>query len=143
MSGLSVSTATTAGTIDLGASYTDSWVGLSYTGRYKSAKLAYGAQGGIALLQQKIVHQVGLIMSNVHKDAIKVGPDFDILTKFDIRKSNRQSFGSTDDPVLSGHDTVMQAMGGKWNTDSRICIEVQPGHPATINGIVFDIDTNE
>jgi hypothetical protein len=143
LTGLSVSTATTAGIVSLGASYTDSWVGLSYSGRYKSAKLAYGAQGGTALLQQKAVHQAGLVMSNVHKDAIKVGPNFDSLTKFDIRKANRQAFGSTDDPVVSGHDTVMQPMGGTWDTDSRVCIEIQPGHPATLNALVFNIDTNE
>ena len=143
LTGLSVSTASTAGIVDLGASYTDSWIGLSYLGRYKSAKLAYGAQGGTALLQQKVVPSIGLLLTNVHKDAIKVGPTFDSLTKFDIRNpANRQALSSTA-PIVTGHDTVMQPLGGDWNTDHRLCIEVQPGHPGTINGIVFDVDTNE
>ena len=39
-----------SGNVALGGTYADVWVGLSYTGQYKSAKLAYGAQGGTALL---------------------------------------------------------------------------------------------
>jgi hypothetical protein len=139
LTGLSAST---AGAVDLGASYTDRYVGLPYTGRYKSAKLAYGAQGGTALLQRKTVNQIGLIAADIHRDAIKAGPSFDRLTKFDIRGSNGQALADAD-AVKSAHDAIAQPLGGTWDTDSRLCIEVQPGHPATILGIVFDVDTNE
>lgn len=139
LSGLSIST---AGIVDLGASYSNTWLGLPYTGQYKSAKLAYGAQGGTALLQRKVVPQAGLLMTNVHRDAIKVGPSFDDLHSFQIRGSNGQVLSDAN-AVKSGHDAIAQPFGGKWNTDSRICLQIQPGYPATLLGIVFDIDTNE
>lgn len=129
-----------SGNISLGATYTNVFVGLPYRGRYKSAKLAYGAQGGTALLLPKRVAQIGLLLTDVHRDALKVGPSFAKLTKYTI-KSDSGAALDDDEAVKSVHDAITQPLGGQWNTDSRVCIQVNAGHPATIPGIVVDMET--
>jgi hypothetical protein len=132
----------TGGAIDLGAAYTNTFVGLPYVGKYKSAKLAYGAQGGTAVLQNKIIPQVGLLLADVHKDAIKVGKDFDSLEQFQIR-SDSGAVLSSSQYVVSSYDKPLQPAGGSWNTDSRVCVQVNAGHPATPLGLAMTVATNE
>lgn len=129
-----------SGVVSLGGTYTNVFVGLPYRGRYKSAKLAYGAQGGTALLTQKRVAQVGLLLADVHRDALKVGPSFTKLTKYTI-KSDSGAALDDDEAVKSVHDAITQPLGGQWSTDSRVCFIVNAGHPATISGIVVDMET--
>lgn len=129
-----------SGVISLGGTYTNVFVGLPYRGRYKSAKLAYGAQGGTALLLQKNVKQIGLLLADVHRDALKVGPSFTKLTKYDI-KSDSSATLTDAQAVKSVHDAITQPLGGQWSTDSRVCFQVNAGHPATISGIVVDMET--
>ena len=133
--------ANASGVISLGATYTNVFVGLPYRGRYKSAKLAYGAQGGTALMAPKIVSQVGLLLMDVHRDALKVGPSFSKLTKYVIKSDTLDALADSE-AVKSVHDDDMQPLGGTWSTDSRVCIQVNAGHPATIGGIAMDMKTN-
>lgn len=133
--------ANASGVIDLGGTYTNVFVGLPYRGRYKSAKLAYGAQGGTALMAPKIVDQVGLLMMDVHRDAIRVGPSFDKLTKYIIKSDT--GIALTDAlAVKATHDDDLQPSHGQWSTDSRVCIQVNAGHPATIGAIGMSMKTN-
>jgi hypothetical protein len=37
----------------------------------------------------------------------------------------------------------MKPHGGSWDTDSRVCIRVCAGHPATLLGLVMAVKTNE
>ena len=46
-------------------------VGLPYTARYKSAKLPYGAQLGVALAQRKRIAALGLILADTHAQGIQ------------------------------------------------------------------------
>ena len=130
------------GQIALGASYTNVFVGLPYTGRYRSAKLAYGAQGGTALLQPKRVGPLGLLAGNIHRDAIKAGPSFAKLDKYRIDDTDGTALGDGE-AVKSVHDDIARPFSGTWNTDSRLHMIVRPGHPATIDGIVMQVETNE
>jgi hypothetical protein len=132
--------ANSSGVVSLGGTYSNVFVGLPYVGRYKGAKLAYGAQGGTALLLQKRVAQVGLLLTDVHRDALRVGPSFSKLTKYVI-KSDSGTTLDDDEAVKAVHDAITQPIGGQWSTDSRICIQVNAGHPATIPGIVIDMET--
>jgi hypothetical protein len=130
-----------SGVIALGATYTNVFVGLPYRGRYKSAKLAYGSEGGTALMAQKIISQVGLLMMDVHRDAIRVGPSFDKLTKYIIKSDTLIAL--TDAlAVKSTHDAILQPAGASWSPDARVCVQVNAGHPATIGGVAMAIKTN-
>ncbi len=132
----------TAGSVALGASYSNVFVGLPYAGRYKTGKLAYAAEGGTALLQDKIVPQIGLLMSDVHKNAIMTGPDFDRLESFAIRSDSGAILASSA-AVKSSHDAKLQPAGGSWSPDSRVCLQVNAGHPATLNALAIAIRTQE
>lgn len=131
-----------SGVVSLGDTYTNVWVGLPYTGRYKSAKLAYAAQLGTALLQKKHVNMVGLLLADTHRDAIKVGPSFSKLSNY-VLKSDAGVALDDDEAIKTVHDDVTQPFGGEWNTDSRVCITIQPGHPASLLGLVVSMETNE
>ncbi len=131
-----------SGVVSLGDTYTNVWVGLPYTGRYKSAKLAYGAQMGTALLQKKHVNMLGLLLADTHRDAIKVGPSFSKLSNYKLKGDTGQALDD-DEAVKEVHDDVTQPFGGEWNTDSRVCLTIQPGHPASLLGLVVSMETNE
>lgn len=131
-----------SGVIALGATYTNVFVGLPYRGRYRSAELAYGAPGGTAMLANKIVQGVGLVLADTHRNALKVGPEFDKLTPFVIKSDTGTTL--TDAlAVKSHHRGKVQPASGQWSTDARLCFTVAAGHPATISGIVLDMDTKE
>lgn len=129
-----------SGIIALGGTYTDVFVGLPYRGRYKSAELAYGGEGGTAISKPKRVAAVALSLADTHRDAIRVGSSFDKLTKFKI--SGDSGVALTDAlAVKSFHRGIVQPAGGQWSPDARLCFQVNAGHPATISGIVLDIET--
>jgi hypothetical protein len=130
-----------SGVIALGGTYTNVFVGLPYRGRYKSAKLAYGAQGGTALLASKIVSEIGLLLMDVHRDALKVGPSFAKLTKYVIKSDTLDALADSE-AVKTVHDDSLQPLGGTWSTDSRVCVQINAGHPATIGGIAMTVKTN-
>lgn len=132
-----------SGVISLGDTYSSVWVGLPYTGRYRSSKLAYGSgQGGTALLQKKQIQQLGILMQNTHRDAVQVGPTFSQLTNYILKADTGQALADAD-AVKDLNDDNMQPFPGKWDTDSRACVKVKPGHPATLLGLVMAVATNE
>jgi hypothetical protein len=130
-----------SGVIALGDTYTNVFVGLPYRGRYKSAKLAYGAEGGTALMAQKIISEVGLLLMDVHRDALKVGPDFDHMTPF-IIKSDTGIVLTDALAVKATHEQNLQPARGSWSPDARVCIQVNAGYPTTIGGIAMTVKTN-
>lgn len=127
-----------SGVIALGATYTDVWVGLPYTGRYKSARLAYGVEGGTALLAEKQVKQVGLLVKDLLVGSIKLGHDFDRLYPLPVKKDGKVA---TATDVYTIYEEQPIPFSGTWSTDSRFCLAIQPGYPCTLLGVVIDMDT--
>jgi len=132
--------ATTAGVISLGGSYSNVFVGLGYTAKYKTGKLAHGAFGGTALLQRKRLGELSLLMQNVHRDAVSFGADFDTLRKMSLIKDGRLQSATT---VYTIHDEIGFSLPGYWDTDSRICLQVAAPYPCTFLGLVISVETNE
>jgi hypothetical protein len=119
-------------------------VGLPYTGRYKSAKLAYGAQEGTAILQKKRVMGGGLIMQDTHPDAILMGSDLDdASTMFQLPRIYDGDQVSAVTSLDTQFDHQMFPFPAEWSTDARVCIEVRPGYSATLTGLVYGVETNE
>lgn len=139
LSGLS---ADGSGNIALGNTYTSVWVGLPYTGRYRSAKLAYGAQKGTAVMQKKKVEGLGILLENTHRSALKIGSSFSKLFNFILKSDSGQALTDAT-AVKAVHDDVAQPFDGNWDTDSRVHLTIQPGHPATLLGLLIPVDTNE
>lgn len=114
-------------------------IGLPYVGRWKSTKLAYGAQGGTALFMKKKVGQIGLYLINTILDGFRVGNGFDKLRKLTAARN--------DKPVVAGHlyeafDADLMPISSDWDSDSRVCIEQKSPYPLTAAAMVLDISTS-
>lgn len=127
-------------TLDAGVTVSHAIVGLSYRGRFQSSKLAYAAQMGTALLQPKIVNQVGVVAADMHRYGIRVGQDFDHLQNLPGMEN-----GKPVDPdfVWSEYDNPTFPVSGKWNTDARLCMDSHAPRPATICAAIIEMVTDE
>lgn len=133
-----------AGTVTLPQPVSAAVVGLPYRGRYKSARLAYGAANGTAMLQKKTVDSLGMIITDFHRHGLRYGHSFD--DPYRGLYPLPQMVGGTAAPliVLSDvHDEEPVVFPGEWSTDSRVCMEINSPYPATICGMVFSVTTNE
>lgn len=131
------------GQITLPNAYTDVTVGLPYEWRYKSARLAYGADDGTALLQKKLVRQVGLLCSHLNINAVKYGgKSFDDA---DMRSLSRTRKGATvsETATLTLYEEPELAVPNNWDTDSRIYLKGESPLPITLNGLVMLVETKE
>lgn len=113
-------------------------IGLPYRARYKSARLAYGAAGGSALLQKKTVHNIGPIMANFTRYGVKFGADFDTMYP-PPAQVNGVAAAEIQTTI---RDEVAFPLSGYWDTDSRVCFEVNSPFTATILGLVMDVETH-
>lgn len=128
------------GQITLSEAVTTACVGLGYTAKYKSTKLAYAAGMGTALNQKKRLDQLGIIAQNLHKTGLQYGPSFDELWDLpDVVDFQEVS----DDTVYSTFDQDTFPGGGHWSTDSRLCLQSQAPKPCTLLGCVMGITTND
>lgn len=119
--------------------------GLGYEGIYKSAKLAYAAQGGTALTQRKQVTQLGLALIDTHPDALRVGPDLDDDDEMDELPridSDGAERGMTT-TFLRASEEEPFPFPGTWDTDARVCIKVRPGYSACLSALVVGVETKE
>lgn len=133
-------TVSVGGTITLPVAVTEAVVGLKYTARFKSVKLAYGSTAGTALTQKKRVDHLALLGLNTAPDGLRIGRDFQTMTKLSsIYK------GKVLDPyyIVPEWDYEATSFNGKFDTDSRVCIEVTSPFPATITGMVIHMQNND
>jgi hypothetical protein len=128
-----------SGNITVPYAVAESVSGLPYRARYKSARLAYGATGGSALLQKKVVSQIGPIMTNFTRHGVKFGSDFTTMYPPPLRVN-----GETPSAIQTSIvDEVTFTLSRQvWDTDSRITIEINSPYTATIMGIVMDVTTH-
>jgi hypothetical protein len=120
--------------------YSNAVVGLQYHWRYKSAKLAYGAQGATSLLQPKKVASLGIIAENFMIDSVDYGKDFDTL--YDLPRTRDGETQSTS-TVMTVHDERAFPFSGNWDTDSRVCMKGSAPWPCTLLGIVIGLELEE
>jgi hypothetical protein len=128
-----------SGNITVPSAVTNWVAGLPYRMRYKSARLAYGAQGGTAMLQKKTLHEVGLILTNFTRWGIKVGPSFGSLYSMPGKVLGQVPSDIVLDEV---HDECPFTRGGSWTLDDRLCIEVESPFTCTLLGITLSVETH-
>lgn len=129
------------GAITLPAAITgDVVVGIPYTGRWKSTKLAYAAQTGTAMSQKKQSLQVAPILYSTHNRAVKFGPSFDKLQVLP-RVIKGKDVGAS--AMLADYDYDAFAIKGDWNNDSRMCMEFRSPLPGTCLGIGILMEAHE
>jgi hypothetical protein len=133
-----------SGNITVASAVTDWVAGLAYTARYKSARLAYGAERGTAMLQKKKVNKLGLLMTDFVRAGVRYGSVFDDsdrpLYPLPILKDGI----TASSIVLSDiQDEEPVVFPGEWSTDSRVCIEIASPNTATILGLVMEVETHD
>lgn len=133
-------TVSAGGTITLDTAATTGIVGLPYTARFKSVKIARSGQLGTALTQRKKVSSIGLIMANTHAQGLKYGPDF--TTMDDLPQYER--YAQVDqNSVWESYDADSIEFPGSWDTDSRICLEANAPRPCTVMAAVIGMVSHE
>lgn len=135
-----------AGTIVLPSAHSTGVVGLPYPGgaRYKSARLAYGAAGGTAMLQKKTVDSIGFVITDFARRGVKVGHSFDDPYRGLYPMPEKTNGSEAPLIVLSEvRDEEPFPFSGEWDTDSRVCMQIQSPYTATICGLFISVTTNE
>ena len=128
------------GEITLPAPATDITVGLPYTARWRSTKLAYGAARGTALSQYKRPNHLGLYFVDTALAGVRIGRDFDNLTGV---ATNDRGQPIDFNSVLETHDVDLQQINGDWDVDSRVCIEMRAPYPVSPAALVIAMKTND
>lgn len=141
-SGIDLGTFTVSGgaITGLGASVVWACVGIGYTASFKSAKLAYGAQGGTALNQHKRLVKLGLILHNTHYQGLRYGTDLDYLDGLPLVEEGVETASNT---MWSEFDKPMVAVSGTWDTDTRLYLEAASPRPCTVMAAVVGTTTHE
>ena len=115
-------------------------LGLKYDWRYKSAKLAYGAKAGTALMQPKKVSSIGIIAENFLIDSVQYGRDFTTMYNLPRTIDGASVAANTLQTV---HDEKAFPFSGNWDTDSRVCLKGSAPYPFTALGLVVGLELEE
>lgn len=112
-------------------------VGLHMRSRWRSLKLAYGAQKGSALTMPKAIKGLGLLLYRTGAQ-LAFGPTFSKL--FPLKTRSTEAW---DEPTMlyTGEKEVSLDVG--FSPDPRLCLEIDGPAPATIAGYVPRMDTRD
>lgn len=128
------------GQITLAETVQQACIGLVYTSKFKSTKLAYMAELGTAITQKKAVNHIGLVMRDTHMDGIEHGPDF---TNMDSLPAIEQGKATENYHVWEDFDMDMMEFIQTWGTDGRLCLRGTAPRPCTVLCAVLDLETRE
>lgn len=128
-----------SGQITVATGVNSAVIGLPYKGRWKSTRLAYGAEM-VALTQPKKVDHLGIISQNMHLQALRYGQDF---TDMDALPDIEEGTTVAANTVHSEYDNESFEFDGYWDTDARVCIETYAPRPCTLLALVIGMVTNE
>lgn len=123
-----------------GATFTSAVVGLPYSARFKSTKLAYMVPPGKSGFgAKKKIGMLGLILADVHAKGLEYGPSFDVMDPM----PETEAYEAVDqDAVREAYEEQLVEFPGEWSTDARLCLRATAPRPCTIMGVVVDMDTN-
>jgi len=132
---------TGAGTISLGENVHHAVAGLPYMADWKSAKLAYGAEGGTALAQMKRVNQIAFSLFQTHNNGLFFGGDTGHLEGLPrVFDDGKEIDG---DKIIAATDAVAMPFDGTHDTDARIHLRAKAPRPATVLAAIPTPQTNE
>jgi hypothetical protein len=128
----------TGGIVTLAEPASRIFIGKRMISRWKGLRLAYSAQKGTAVLQQKNVMHLGFILSRT-ADGLKYGQDFKRMKALILQSSSPVIESGV--PYFSGERH--EPFNGKFDTDPRLSIKADTPGPATIKALVPNIQVNE
>jgi hypothetical protein len=116
---------------DLGSEKSAITFGLAYTGRYRSSKLAIGAQAGTALAQRGRPASIAFLLLNSTRQ-IEFGGDFETMDTLPDLGGDEVAYDQGAGLVSEATDFF--AMPGGHQRDPHVCLRFQSPFPATIQG---------
>ena len=132
-----------SGNITVPSAVTNWVAGLPYDVEFKSARLAYAAANGTAMLQKKKVDAVGMILTDFTRAGIRVGTHLDNADRPMFPLRDNPGYTTGEAIVRSDiHDEEMFDFPGEWGTDSRLCFKWQSPFTATVLGVVLTVETS-
>lgn len=132
-------TVSAGGVITLAAASASVIAGLPYTAQWKSAKLAYAAEGGTALNMTKRPVNLGLVLYNTHHRGLKFGKDF---TSMDVISQRVEGADVASGTIHSLYDHEPVSLPSNFGTDSRLCLQGQSPYPCTVLGLTVGVVVN-
>lgn len=126
------------GSISLGRNVSVAFAGIPFRSRYKSLKLSYGGQKGTALAQPKAVKMMTAILYRCGA-TLKYGPRFDKLRPINTRTSD-VPWGQPV-PLFTGEKEM--PFDAVWSKDPRLAFECDGPAPATISGVIPQVETRD
>lgn len=126
--------------ITVSENVTNAVIGKGYQAKFKSTKLAYGAQMGTGLLQKKRVNYLGVVLHDTHKTGLQYGPSY---TRLDDLPLMEQGVETDSDEMWADYDEPMFEFDGNWSTDSRVCLVANAPKPCTLLGAVIGLATHD
>lgn len=131
-------TVSAGGTITLATAATNVVVGLPYTSRWKSSKIAR-FEASVAFGDMKNIKGLALVLADVHRKGLKFGPDFDNL---DDLPSVEDGAAVSADAIRTEYEGDPMPFPGIWDTDTRLCLQAQAPRPCTVLGAVPDVEAH-
>jgi hypothetical protein len=131
------------GSITLTEAVTLAYVGLTYTARFKSAKLATAVatqQNPTPLTQRKRIDHLGLVLADTHASGLKYGVDFDNLDYLPLVEGEEVI---DPDTIHADFDTDSMELNGEWSTDTRLCLQATSPKPCTVLAAIVGISSHD
>lgn len=116
-------------------------VGLPYSAHWKSAKLAYAADGGTALSQMKTTDKIAFVLYQTHNNGLFFGNDTGNLDP--LPRVNNAGAVVDPDLIFSEYDETAMPFPGLWSADSRIVLRGKSPRPATVLAAVPTVATKD
>jgi hypothetical protein len=131
----------TGGKITLAVAASKVVVGLYYRARYKSTKLAYGAQNGSSLTKNKRINSIAPVLANTHAKGLMFGSAFDSTETMDPMPDIEEGALVDEGYIWEHYDQGSTEFPGDWDDDSRLCLQAAAPRPCTVLGCVISMDT--
>lgn len=125
-------------TVDYAVTY--AITGLLYTGKYKGGRLDYGGEQGVALTRQKQVKRLGMMIERTPGGALQWGPSYTSLATLEDRRETGEAY---DSPLQLWTEDITKPFEANAERDQRLHIVMPSAGPATVLGLVPDVQTNE
>lgn len=132
------------GSITLPAAVKNAVVGLPYTARYISPKLAFAAASGTAVNRAKRISQIGFVLDRTHYQGVRYG-QYDPRTgeyTYDNLPLVEDGQESPANKIWPFYDQQTFDFNGSWSSDSRLYLEAASPRPATVLGVTLEMGTS-
>jgi hypothetical protein len=112
-------------------------VGLPYTASFESSKLAYGAELSLGTIKR--INQISFVLFDAHAQSLSFGPDFDTLEPLPFVEDGEDV---DTDYVWSHYDKKVTSFPGRWDGDTRICLQAAGPRPVTVGAAMISVDVS-